>query len=238
MKKILTILFIGLLLCSCGRYKELNKEEKFKLLYEAEVLHKKEARKEVKKIYEKINKYIEKKDEDAIKEKEEYNKIVNFFKGQVIMYGIFLDGIKYPSTKEVMGKDGEIINTQFRLYHDSGKYYDYITDKLYTGLGTLRNWNGEIQKVIKFENGEIKDLIQNNSFDMNGNLLEEVYYENGDIIAVRKYNEKREIKEERYILERYKNGGVKKDYLVVNGNKKGKLREFNKNNVVIKEEEK
>ena len=53
MKKFFTAAVIGILFCSCG-YKELSREEKFKLLYEAEILQKKDAREELNKIYKKI----------------------------------------------------------------------------------------------------------------------------------------------------------------------------------------
>ena len=58
MKKILFILTTVLLLCSCGSFKELNKEEKFSLLYKADVLRKKDAREEINKIYQDLDKYI------------------------------------------------------------------------------------------------------------------------------------------------------------------------------------
>ena len=48
MKKFFTAAVIGILFCSCG-YKELSREEKFKLLYEAEILQKKDAREELNK---------------------------------------------------------------------------------------------------------------------------------------------------------------------------------------------
>ena len=73
MKNTLLILMLSTLFISCGSYEKLNKEEKFALLYEAEILQKKEARERVKEIYKKIDRDIEKKDKMAQEEKEKYS---------------------------------------------------------------------------------------------------------------------------------------------------------------------
>ena len=52
MKNTLLILMLSTLFISCGSYEKLNKEEKFALLYEAEILQKKEARNDMDEIME------------------------------------------------------------------------------------------------------------------------------------------------------------------------------------------
>lgn len=244
MKKILFILTTVLLLCSCGSFKELNKEEKFSLLYKADVLRKKDTREEINKIYQDLDKYIAEDNEDAKKEKEEYLKISNYLEHASIKYKTFLpgygwldsDSVRYPSVKEVTGKGEQPVNAQFRLYTDENDIYDYVTDKLFTGTAIFRYGNGEIQEVAEIKNGKIINTIQKNKFDKNNNLIQEIFYDkNEKFLASKKYTSQGALKEELYILERFNNGKVKRDYIIYNGNEKGKVREYNSENKIIKE---
>lgn len=247
MKKILTAVVIGILFCSCG-YKELSKEEKFKILYEAEVLQKKDAREKLNKIYKKIEERITKNNKgDALKEKEEYNKIAYYLQTVALNYQGTLPGwgylsseeTKYPPMKEIMGKNGEPVTAQFRLYVENEKIYDYLTDELYTGVVVFRYGTGAINEVVFVEKGKIKNTIQKNKFDNNSRLIQENFYDenNKKLVATKKYNQYGGIKEEIYILDRYENGNVKKDYVIYNGNENGKVREYNTNRKVLKEYE-
>ena len=246
MKKFFTAAVIGILFCSCG-YKELSREEKFKLLYEAEILQKKDAREKLNKIYKKIGEKAAKNDEKALKEKEEYRKITYYLQSTALNYYGTLpswgylseEETKYPSVKEIMGKGSEPVSAQFRLYIDNKNIYDYLTDELYTGLVVFRYGTGIIDEVAFVEKGKIKNIIQKNKFDINNKLVQEEFYDEktGKLNVVKKYNQYGKIKEEVYILERYDSGAVKKDYTVLNGNEKGKVREYNKNRKVVKEYE-
>lgn len=247
MKKILFILTTVFLLCSCGNFKELSKEEKFSLLYKAEILRKRDAREEINKIYEVLDKYIAKNDEDAIEEREEYEKISDYlkessrrYKNSLPGYGwLISDDVKYPSLKEVTGKGTGPVDAQFRLYADGGKIYDYITDKLFTGVAIFRYGNGKINEVSEIENGKIVNTIQRNKFDNNNRLIQENFYSKGErLIASKKYTSQGALKEELFILERFSNGKIKRDYIIYNGNEKGKIREYNLESKIIKEMEK
>lgn len=244
MKKLLSVLIITIFLCSCGSYKELSREEKFTLLYRAEILRQKEAREEINKIYQEINKYIAKNDNDAVKEMEEYEKIVAYLKDAAFNYKNSLPGngwlssenVKYPSLKEITG---EPVNARFRLYADGDDIYDYLTNKLFTGTMIFRYGNGEIDEVVNVKNGKIGNSIQKNKFDRNNNLIQETFYdENENIKAVKKYTKEGGLKEELYIIQRYDNGKVKEDYIIYNGNEKGRIREYNTEGRIIKETEK
>lgn len=246
MKKILLIFSTLLFLTSCGGYKELTKEEKFSLLYQAEVLQKKEAREELNKIYESIDKYIAKNDEKAIKEKESYNDIryylrnsTNRYETLSIGWNIFNDDeVKFPPLEEVMAKE-KPVSFAFRLYDESGEVYDYLTDKPFTGQAISRLGNGEVNELVVIENGNIKNTLQHNRFNNHSKIMEENYYDsNKRLIAQKKYTSQGALKEELYIFERYPNGNVKKDYIRLNGAEKGKLRNYNIKKVIISQEEK
>lgn len=247
MKKILFIFSTILILCSCGKYKELNKEEKFSLLYRAEILQKKDAREEVNKIYKDLDKYIAKNDEQALKEWEQYEDITyylrnssNHYKSTTIGWNIFKnDEVRFPLLEEVMDKSGKPVNFVFRLYNDNKEIYDYLTDKPFTGVAISRLGNGEVAEVFTVENGKIKNTIQKNKFTNEGKIAQENFYDNNEkLIATKKYTVQGALKEENYILERYPNGNVKRDYIRLNGEEKGKLRTYNSKKVVISQEEK
>lgn len=247
MKKILFIFSTILILCSCGKYKELNKEEKFSLLYRAEILQKKDAREEVNKIYKDLDKYIAKNDEQALKEWEQYEDITyylrnssNHYKSTTIGWNIFKnDEVRFPLLEEVMDKSGKPVNFVFRLYNDNKEIYDYLTDKPFTGVAISRLGNGEVAEVFTVENGKIKNTIQKNKFTNEGKLVQEGFYDNNEkLVATKKYTVQGALKEENYILERYPNGNVKRDYIRLNGEEKGKLRTYNSKKVVISQEEK
>lgn len=247
MKKLLVVLTTVFLMCSCGSFKELSREEKFSLVYKAEILRKKDAREEINKIYEELDKHIAENDNDAVKEKEEYEKITGYLDDAARRYKYSVpgngwldsDSVRYPSLKEIEGKKGEPVNAQFRLYVDGNDIYDYITNKLFTGTAVFRYGTGDIQEVAEVKNGKIVNTIQKNKFDRNGNLIEENFYDNNKKLkASKKYTREGGIKEELYILERYSNGKVKKDYVIYNWEKTGKVREYNTENRIIKETEK
>ena len=247
MKKLLVILTTVFLMCSCGSFKELSREEKFSLVYKAEILRKKDAREKINKIYEGLNKYIAENDNDAVKEKEEYEKITGYLDDAARKYKYSVpgngwldsDSVRYPSLKEIEGKKGEPVNAQFRLYVDGNDIYDYITNKLFTGTAGFRYGTGDIQEVVEVKDGKIINTIQKNKFDRNGNLIEENFYDNNKKLkASKKYTREGGLKEELYILERYSSGKVKIDYIIYNGNEKGKIREYNTENRIIKETEK
>ena len=247
MKKILFIFSTILILYSCGKYKELNKEEKFSLLYRAEVLQKKDAREEVNKIYKDLDKYISKNDEKALKEWEQYKDLTyylrnssNHYKSTTIGWNIFKnDEVRFPLLEEVMDKSGKPVNFVFRLYNDNKEIYDYLTNKPFTGVAISRLGNGEVAEVFTVENGKIKNTIQKNKFTNEGKIAQENFYDNNEkLVATKKYTVQGALKEENYILERYPNGNVKRDYIRLNGEEKGKLRTYNSNKVVISQEEK
>lgn len=247
MKKILFIFSTILILCSCGKYKELNKEEKFSLLYEAEILQKKDAREEVNKIYKSLGKYIAKNDEKALKEMEQYEDITYYlrnssrnYKSTTVSWNVFKnDEVKFPLLEEVIDKTGKPVSFVFRLYSDNKDIYDYLTDKPFTGTAINRLGNGEVSEVVIIENGKIKNTIQKNKFTDKGKIVQEEFYDNNKkLVASRKYTVQGALKEENYILERYPNGNVKRDYIRLNGEEKGKLRTYNSKKVIISQEEK
>lgn len=247
MKKVLFALTTIFLLCSCGSFKEMSKEEKFSLLYRADILRKKDAREEINKIYQSLDKYIAEDNENAKKEKEEYLKISNYleqvsrkYQSSLPGYGwLDSDSVRYPSVKEITGKGDQPVNAQFRLYTDEDDIYDYVTDKLFTGTAVFRHGDGKIQEVVEIKNGKIVNTIQKNKFDNNNNLIQENFYDkNKKFIASKKYTSQGALKEELYILERFNNGKVKRDYIVHNGNEKGKIREYNTEGRIIKETKK
>lgn len=245
MKKIFTALVLGILLCSCG-YKELDRKEKFKLLYEAEILQKKDAREKLNKIYKNLYKYVSKNDKKALEEKQEYDNISYYLKDTELKYKGLLPGwgylsddeASYPPLKEVMSKDN-VVSAQFRLYSENNDIYDYITKKPYTGIAIFRYGTGEIDEVAILENGKIKNTIQKNKLNRNYKLIQEEFFEkdNRNLICYKKYTPFGDLKEELYILERYQDGNIKKDYIRYNGNDKGKLREYNSKRKIIKVEE-
>lgn len=247
MRKILFIFSTILILCSCGKYKELNKEEKFSLLYRAEILQKKDAREEVNKIYKDLGKYIAKNDEKALKEMEQYEDITyylrnssSYYKSTTIGWNVFKnDEVKFPLLEEIMDKSGKPVNLVFRLYNDNKEIYDYLTDKPFTGVAISRLGNGEVAEVLNVENGKIKNTIQKNKFTNEGKIAQENFYDNNEkLVATKKYTVQGALKEENYILERYPNGNVKRDYIRLNGEEKGKLRTYNSKKVIISQEEK
>lgn len=244
MKKILVVLTMAFLMCSCGNFKELSREEKFSLVYNAEILRKRDAREEINKIYEELDKYIAKNDSDAVEEREEYEKITEYLDDAARKYKYFLPGngwldfdeARYPSLKEIEGKKGEPVSAQFRLYADGDDIYDYLTNKLFTGTAIFRYGTGDIQEVVEIKNGRIINTIQKNKFDRNNNLIEEDFYDsNKKLKASKKYTREGAIKEELYILERYSNGNIKTDYIIYNWEKTGKVREYNTVGKIIKE---
>lgn len=238
MRNIVLILMLNTLFISCGNYEKLNKEEKFTLLYEAEVLQKREARKRVKEIFKNLDKDIEEKDSLVQEEKEEYEEIEAFFKSQKLSYsgGFESKDVKYPPLSEVNSKEG-VVNIQFRIYEDRNKYYDYINDDLFTGIGILRTRKGEINRVIKFQNGELSEVLQNNEINYEGVIVKEEFYENNKIIGTRRYNKKGILQEEHYILSTFPNGTIKRDYMKYRGEKFGKIREYNKYGQIISTKE-
>lgn len=247
MKKIIVTFSMLMLFLSCGKYKELNKEEKYSLLYKAEILQKKDARKEVNKIYKSLDKYIAKNDDKALKEKEQYEDIVYFLKNvsrnyrtNTIGWNIFDDkSIKYPSLEEVIGKGEEPVNAQFRLYLDNRIIYDYLTDKPFTGTAIYRLGNGNITEVVSIKDGKTDGYIQKNRYNGEGTLIREEYFdENKKMKGYKKYTSQKALVEELYVLERYPNGEVKRDYIRINGSEKGKLRLYNSKKVIISQEEK
>ncbi|WP_300393590.1 hypothetical protein [Fusobacterium sp.] len=244
MKKILTVLALGILLSSCG-YKEVDKKEKFKLLYEAEVLQKKDAREKMNKINKKLSKYTEKENEKALKDKQEFDNISYYLKDMTLKYKGLLPGwgylsndeVAYPPIKEIVAKEGEVVSAQFRLYsEDDGDIYDYLTNKPYSGVAVFRYGTGDIDEVVIFENGKVKSIIQKNKLNRDYKLVQEDFFDkdNRNLICSKKYTSHGDIKEELYILERYSNNNVKKDYIISNG--KGKIREYNSKRKIIKEE--
>ncbi|MGO5426353.1 hypothetical protein [Fusobacterium mortiferum] len=238
MKNTLLILMLSTLFISCGSYEKLNKEEKFALLYEAEILQKKEARERVKEIYKKIDRDIEKKDKMAQEEKEKYEEIEKFFKSQKVNYNGWSesDNTKYPPLNEVISK-GEIVSTQFRIYEDRNRYYDYLNDEFFTGIGILRNRNGEIDKVVRFQKGELVEVLQNNEINYEGVVVKEEFYKENKVVGRKIYNKKGILQEEQYILLTFPNGTIKRDYMKYRGEKFGKIREYNKYGQIISTKE-
>ena len=86
---------------------------------------------------------------------------------------------------------------------------------------------------------QIKNTIQKNKFTNEGKIAQENFYDNNEkLVATKKYTVQGALKEETYILERYPNGNVKRDYIRLNGEEKGKLRTYNSKKVIISQEEK
>lgn len=245
MKKILIIFLTGILLSSCG-YKKLNYEEKFTLLYKAEILKQKDARVEINKIYSKISEAMKKDNSKAIKEAEEYNEITDFLQSSEYKYKRSAPGnmwlnqndIKYPPLKEITGKKDEPVNALFCLYTENGDIYNYLTKKLFTGTAVFRYGNGEIDNVINIKDGKVINTVQENKYDTNGNLIQEAFYNENNILTGVKTYKAGVLKQELYILERYEDNKIKKDYIILNGEEKGKIREYDSKEKIIKETEK
>ena len=165
----------------------------------------------------------------------------SYYKSTTIGWNVFKnDEVKFPLLEEIMDKYGELCKFKYFIYYNDNKeIYDYLTDKPFTGVAISRLGNGEVAEVLNVENGKIKNTIQKNKFTNEGKIAQENFYDNNEkLVATKKYTVQGALKEETYILERYPNGNVKRDYIRLNGEEKGKLRTYNSKKVVISQEEK
>lgn len=206
MKKILTILSLSFLLFSCGKksYEHLTREEIAILSYNAEVLGDVETEQFINDIRAYLEDKVEKEENPGIQEQIEWwNYYMNRFEyTRSKKYGIF-EAQEYPKLNEVFGKPENGVDSWFRLVMETDEksgekvIKDILNKEPYSGIDVIRKTDGNIENILRLENGRPKEQLVNVKFTNEGKKV--MYIKDKKAYKIRYYDLNGEFKSEEIV---------------------------------------